>query len=83
MFAAPPDPYQDPMNDRHRWNTPVLSAWLKSRRHTTLSKWKVGQLREKTYGLMDRAQGAPPILPPVGGRLSDITNLIIFLSDMI
>jgi hypothetical protein len=83
MFAAPPAPSQDPMTDRHRWTIPVLSAWLNARIYTAPSKWKVGQLKEKVYGLMDRAQGAPPIQLPVGGRLSDIINLIIALSDMI
>jgi hypothetical protein len=83
VYAAPPAPYQDPMTDRHRWTIPVLIAWLKARRHTAPSKCKVGQLREKFCGLMDRAQGAPPILPPVGGRLRDIIDLSIALSDMI
>jgi hypothetical protein len=49
MFGAPPDPYQDPMTDRHRWTIPVLSTCLKARRCTAPYKWKVGQLREKVY----------------------------------
>jgi hypothetical protein len=83
LWEVQPQEYVPPERPYEKWNMKENKAWLQPRQIQFDKKINAQELKDLVHKLMNQVGSPPPILPPAGGTLLEMMEMLSALNTMI